>query len=100
MMTNRFMISVAAIALIAGAGAANAQGNRNEPRVRRSGNAAERAVGHRGATRRRDRGVVQQNPGARVRHEVDAVRPEGARRGQGPARGGERSGSEVEGHEL
>ena len=70
-MTNRFLISVAAAALIAGTGFANAQGTGTgrEARIRRgSAGAAERASSERGgAVRRRDDRDSGGTPGAEGR---------------------------------
>ena len=90
-MTNRFMISVAAAALIAGAGFANAQGTgtgqqgssgstASRARLARELCAAHRRAPIEGASAEQ----VRPNPTARARiesrrHEVQPVRPEIAR---------------------
>ena len=90
-MTNRFLISVAALALIAGTGAASAQGT-GRPRIRR-GRDAERARFRGGGAAG---GATTQNRESTrhlVRHDLDAVGKDVARCGQGPTRPGNHAGA-------
>ena len=73
-MTNRFLISVAAAALIAGTGFANAQGTGMGRDAGSAGSTAQQSAPSR--ARRRSSGTMQRDQRRRVRHEGHAVRAE------------------------
>ena len=74
-MTNRFLISVAAAALIAGTGFANAQGTGMGRDAGSAGSTAQQSApsSERGGA---SSGTMQRDSGGQVRHEVHAVRAE------------------------
>ena len=103
-MTNRFLISVAAAALIAGTGFANAQGAGTSREAPSAGAATQSAPssergGAASGTMNHDSGSATGMKGSKFRHEGDGIR-EGATWREQERAGHKVARSEVEEHEL